>query len=220
MKQSKYNFAIFAASLCALIVLAVSPVLAAETSDGNTGADPTDGSQAAEDSNSNVGVKDKAAMFRKDGLHRLEMKRSAVAHKKTKAERAKTCENIQKAVNNKLKAFDNHADKYLVRLNGLFTKVQAYQTEHNVALANYDALVATATQKQTDANISVAALKSLGTTLDCSATDPASTLTSVKSGAADARDALKAYRTSLKELVVALVQVAKTDATTTSTEAN
>ena len=228
MKQTKFNLAIFMASLCALLVLAASPVMAQGGDDSasddsissseQTNSDANDDS-AATKTETEVEIHHKADLFRKDGEHRLALRRDAKDHTKSKEQRAKTCLQIQKAVNNKLKAFDNHADKYLTRLNTLFTKVQAYQTEHNVTVADYDALVATATQKQTDATVAVDALKSLGTTIDCTSSDPASMLSSVKSGAADARNALKAYRTALKDIVVALVQANKTEDSTT-TEGN
>jgi hypothetical protein len=226
MKQAKFNLAVFMASLCALLVLAASPVMAHEGSSGSDGSDDStssseqQSSDISDDSNSTeieneAEVHHKADLFRKDGEHKLELRRDAKDHTKSKEERVKTCEHIQKAVNNKLKAFNNHADKYLTRLNTLFTKVQDYQTANNLSVANYDALVATATQKQTDATLAVDALKSLGTTIDCTSSDPASMLASVKSGATDARDALKAYRSSLKDIFVALIQANKTEDTAT-----
>jgi hypothetical protein len=232
MKQTKFNLAIFMASLCALLVLAASPVLAQSGRDGTSGSDDSsttseqESSDTADDSGTTetkneteTEVHHKADLFRKDGEHRLTLRREAKDHTKSKEQRAKTCVQIQKAVNNKLGAFNNHADKYLTRLNTLFTKVQAYQTEHNVSVANYDELVATATQKQSDATVAVEALKSLGTTIDCTSSDPASMLASVKSGATDSRDALKAYRTALKDIFVALVQASKTEDNAT-TEGN
>lgn len=228
MKQAKFNLAVFMASLSALLVLAASPVMAQDSNSGSSDS-TTSSEQKSSDSSSDTNTADnetenetevhnKAEMFRKDGEHKLELERETKDHTKSKEERAKTCENIQNAVNNKLKAFNNHADKYLTRLNDLFTKVQDYKTSQNITLTNYDTLVATVTQKQADATVAVGALKSLGTTIDCTSSDPASMLASAKSGAAGARDALKAYRAALKDLVVALIQANKTQDTTT--EAN
>lgn len=227
MKQARFNFAVFMASLCALLVLAASPVLAQDSnsvSDDSTSSSDqsttTEDNSTSTETENETEVHQRAAMFRQDGEHKLELRREAKDHTKSKEQRAKTCENIQKAVNNKLSAFDNHADKYLTRLNTLFTKIQAYQTEHKLAVSNYDTLVATATQKQTDATVAVDALKSLGTTLDCTSSDPASMLSSVKTGAADARDSLKDYRKALKDIVVALAQASDKTDTSTTTEGN
>jgi hypothetical protein len=147
----------------------------------------------------------------------LKVKELRAEHGQNKSveRRQKVCENIQKAVNNKLKAFNNAADKHLQRLDGVFTKLKDYQSTNNVAAENYDALVATATEKQTSATQAVQTLKDFGAVLDCSSDDPAASLQAVKTAAADARGALKDYRKSLKDIVVALAQ-AKGDDTTNS----
>jgi hypothetical protein len=215
MKQAKFNFAVFMASLCALLVLAASPVLAHSSNSGSGGDDDSVSSSGEVENETETEIHHQADLFRKDGEHKLQLQRAEKGHAKSLAQRARTCQNIQRAVNHKLKAFDNHADKYLTRLNDVFAKLQAYQTAQNISADNYDALVAAATQKQSDATVAVEALKSLGTTIDCTSSDPASMLASVKSGATDARDALKDYRKALKDIVVALAQANKNDDTAT-----
>ncbi len=232
MKQTKFNAALFLVALSFVIMVAATPVFAhsggddsvtgTSQSDDNSSDDEStsdDSSQRGRDGRENESeIKNKAAMLKRNGMQKLSLQRAKTMHGKSKLQRAKTCQNIQKAVNNKLKAFDAHADKYLARLNTLFTKVQAYQTTNSLPVANYDTLVASATQKQADATLAVAALKSMGATIDCSASDPAAMLSGAKAGAAAARDALKEYRKSLKSIVVALVQADKAD--TTKTEDN
>lgn len=212
MKQAKFHAGVFLASLCALLVLAVSPVLAHGANSGGSAVSSTEQDTTVENETE---VHHQADLFRQDGQHKLALKRETKGSEHSTAQRVKTCQNIQKAVNNKLKAFDNHADRYLTRLNGVFTKLQNFQSEKNLPVANYDTLVATATQKQTDATVAVEALKSLGSTLDCTSSDPAGLLASVKSGASDTRDALKDFRTALKNIVVALAQANKSDDTAT-----
>ncbi|CAN5330815.1 hypothetical protein BH09PAT4_BH09PAT4_06750 [soil metagenome] len=227
MKQAKFNLAVFLVSLCALLVLAASPVLAQDGSSGDTNDDSTTSSEQSTTSEDNSGstetedeseteseVHAQAESFRKEGERKLELRREAKNQTKSKLQRVKTCKNIQRAVNNKLKAFSNNADKHLTRLNALFNRLKSYQAANNLSGSNYDALLATATQEQSDASLAVHALTSLGTTVNCSASDPAAMLSSVKTGAADARNALKDYRAALKAIVVALVQASKTETTT------
>lgn len=234
MKQTKSNLAVFVASLCALLVLAVAPVMAESGSDGSGSGDNTSSSsdqQQTEDGDNSttsneseneteneteneVEVHHRVDLFRQEGEDSVKARREAEDHTKSKEERAKTCDQIQNAVNHKLSAFNNHADKYLSRLDDLFGKVKAYQADHNLTVASYDALVAAAAQKQTNATFAVDAFKSLGTTLDCSSDDPAGMLAAAKSGASEVRDALKSYRSALKDLVVALIQASDTTATT------
>jgi hypothetical protein len=154
------------------------------------------------------------ALLRKEGADDLREMRSNHAGKSV-AERQKTCAQIKNAVDRKLAAFDNSATKHLTRLDGVFTKLQDYQTANNLPVSNYDALVAAATAKQTTATEAVDALHQVGTTLDCSSSDPAAMLAAAKTAAKTARDALKDYRTSLKNIVVALAQ-AKGDSTDTT----
>lgn len=237
MQQSKRSLAAFLVTISAIVVLAAAPIYADSgtdgTSDGSTTttqqtdttttddtSTPTVGSQSAGHGSEQAQMKRNLALFRAEAKQNLALRRDHKALKSV-TQRQKTCAHIQKAVNNKLNAFDNHATTYLTRLNDVFTKLQSYQSTNNIQAANYDSLVQTATAKQVAATSAVAALKSLGSTIDCSSSDPASMLSDVKVGAASSRDALKAYRTALKDIVVALAQAqGGTSTSTTDTEAN
>jgi hypothetical protein len=219
MKQYKLNIGLVVASVSTLFVLAVVPAYAvsndlADASDTTTATSTDDVSQGS--------IHSKAAMFRQMGKEKMQQARENHSTLKA-AQRQKVCEHIQNAVNHKLSAFNNHASTYLTRLNNVFTKLQAYQTTNNLPVSNYNDLVTAATTAQTNATVAVDALNSLGSTLDCTSTDPGAMLSSVKEGATSARDSLKAYRTSLKDIVVALAhaQSNNSDSTdTTTTEGN
>jgi hypothetical protein len=75
--------------------------------------------------------------------------------------------------------------------------------------------VAAADAQQTTATEAVAALKELSADFDCTTTDPAQTLAAIKASTTDAKTALKDYRTSIKNIVVALAQVNKSSTTGT-----
>lgn len=229
MKQNIKSMVMFFAALGVLLVLATSPVLARQGSDdGNSGSGSSSSSSEDENENSDVDededfeleVEHKVNFFKQHGKDMLKVKRERTANLKSVERRQKTCENIQKAVNNKLAAFNQRADRYLGRLDDVFSKIQAYQAANNLPVSNYDELLQTATQKQSDAAVAVEALKSFGTTLDCSVSDPATMLSAVKEAGSEARDALKDYRKSLKEMVVSLVQAQGDTTETEDTEEN
>lgn len=246
MKQVKLQFGMFLAALVSVVVLAGSPVYARHGNDAVTSGDDTATSQQVADDSSGdssgsggssssgdqqsgdtsgtedtqeTEVEHNVTLFKQHGHQNLAARRLN-KEVKTAAQRQKVCANIQKAVNNKLSAFDNHADSYLTRLNTAYTKLKDYQTTKNLQVANWDALLSAADSKQASATTSVDALKALGTSVDCNSSDPAAMLASVKSGATDTRNSLKDYRTTLKNIIVALGQAKGPDSNATKTEAN
>lgn len=227
VKESTMRLSLFVVTLMAIVMLAFAPVFAMESEDGSTGGDDSTTSSEQETENEtenehetkkefNEHVKARVLELRQEAKARVAAKR-AEREEKTQAQRQKVCENVQNAVNRKLVAFNNSADKYLLRLDDVFTKLQDYQSANGVMVSGYDELVATATEQQTVATEAVQTLKDAGTTLDCTSSDPAAMLAAAKTAAADARDSLKDYRKSLKDIVVALAQ-AKDDATDDGTE--
>lgn len=137
----------------------------------------------------------------------VEQKReSKVKSDKADEKRRLVCENRQNAINNKLAAFTQAADKHLVKLNDAYTAVQNYQRDHLLPVANYRELNAAAFDKQQAAITAVGTLKTVAQSIDCAKTDAAVKLSTVRDAANDARRALHDYRVSIKEIVVALVQ--------------
>lgn len=133
------------------------------------------------------------------------------------AVRQKVCEQRQKAIDGRMGTLGTKAQKFLDAYNTIFTKVQAYQTKHQLDVSNYDTLVADATAKQAAATTAVSTLSGLaGTKIDCTSTDPASTLATVKTAATDARTSLQAYRQSLKALIEALITASTAANTSTN----
>lgn len=132
--------------------------------------------------------------------------------KHTDAERKKACTEHKDKINNRISNLNAKAQKHLNAFNQLFEKVKAYQAKNNLNVSNYDELVATVTAKQALATATVAALNAANP-IDCTATDPASNVAVDKTAADDARAALQAYRTALKDLINAML-AAKQSATT------
>ena len=119
--------------------------------------------------------------------------------------RQKACEKHKDGIQKKLTKLGTRAQKHLDNFNTLFDKVKAYQEANNLSVGNYDELVATVVAKQTAAVSAIETFKAQTATIDCTSDDPANGVAVGKTTADDMRSALKEYRSSLKNLVNALL---------------
>lgn len=134
----------------------------------------------------------------------------------TAAQRLKACEERQTDINKHSTQFATEAAKHLDTFNSIFTKLQAFQVSKHLTVSNYSTLLADATAKQATAQTAVTTLKTLDVNINCSQPDPASTVATIKESVSSTRTALQAYRTSLKNLVVAMKGASTAQSTTTT----
>ncbi|QQS69559.1 hypothetical protein IPP75_00190 [Candidatus Saccharibacteria bacterium] len=179
--------------------------VAQESTEQEDTAGPEAQSGLADDSNRREEVKLRVNQLREDAKKDLEKKRDG--RKEMADEKRKlVCKNKQKAIENKLAAFNQAADKHLAKLDDVYKRIQAYKAAENLQPANYDDLVAAATAKQEAATAAVAALKELAVGVDCSDPETVVKLSEVREAAKATRTALHDYRKALKDIVVALAQ--------------
>jgi hypothetical protein len=91
----------------------------------------------------------------------------------------------------------------------LFSKIaertETFYTNKGKTVANYDELVAAVDSAKATAQADVASLKTLvGDGFDCSGSDPKGTAASVKAAIEKTRTDMKAYKTAVKNLIVAV----------------
>lgn len=205
MQQTRTRAGLIVASCLSMLVLSAAPVWAngsphASADDVSTSTSSSSNTdvQVNNDSsdNSQGGIRSEAAKM-------LQMKRQEIKQDKTAAVKQKACEAHKNEIDNRAKNYSAAAQRHLDVFNGIFTKLQNFYTKKGLNVSNYDTLVADATAKQTAATNAVQALKDADVTIDCTSTDPASTVATLKVAVQNARQALKDYRTSLKNLVVA-----------------
>jgi hypothetical protein len=102
------------------------------------------------------------------------------------------------------------------------TKAVAYQKEQNISVENFDQLVADASTKSAAAQTAIENLKAVEPKIDCNNNGQVATLVSTfKTQAQTTRDALKAYKQSVKAVLQALIKAKsadESDDTSTSTE--
>ena len=179
--------------------------VAQESTEQEDTAGPEAQSGLADDSNRREGVKIRVNQLREDAKKDLEKKRDG--RKEMAEEKRKlVCENKQKAIEYKLAAFNQAADKHLAKLDDVYKRIQAYKAAENLQPANYDDLIVAATAKQEAATAAVAALKEVAVGVDCSDPETVVKLSAVREAAKATRTALHEYRKALKDIVVALAQ--------------
>ena len=127
----------------------------------------------------------------------------------------KSCQKREKAINNILSRISDRGQKQLDLFSSVATRTETFYTNKGKTLSNYDALVADVTAKQTVAQTAVGAVKSDSVTFKCDGTDPKGVVSSFKDALKSEIQALKDYRTSVKNLIVGVKSV---QGTTTSTD--
>jgi len=209
MKQRLQQVLYTVASILAVSSLAAVPASALRIeSHPIMRTDDTSTSNQSTAASPNTEVSDDTTAEAKDGLRSqaqqlLQTERQNI-RTHTTALRQKACEERQKSITARTKAYSTAAEHHLNVFNQIFTKVQTFHDSKQLSVANYDTLVATAKDKQTAAQSAVDALKALDVQIDCTQSDPATTVATIKQAVANARTTLQAYRTSLKDLITAL----------------
>lgn len=134
----------------------------------------------------------------------LEAKKAA-AKARTTEERKTSCEARSTELANRLKKKVADAEKHQAVFDKIYDRVKAFHDSKNLSVTDYDALIAKADAAKVTASDSIASLKKLNITVDCS--DPTAVATQVaafKEALGQTRDSLKAYRTSIKNITVAI----------------
>jgi hypothetical protein len=127
----------------------------------------------------------------------------------------KACQNRETAINNIMGRIADRGQKQLDLFSTIATRVETFYTDKGKTLGNYDALVADVTAKKAAAQTEVDAVKASSVTFKCDGTDPKGAAASFKDGLKAEIDALKAYKTSVKNLIVGVKSV---QGSTTSTD--
>lgn len=129
----------------------------------------------------------------------------------------KSCQNREKAITNKMARISDRGQKQLDLFSSIAEKTEKFYADKGKTLSNYDVLVADVATQKAAAQTAVDAVKSTSIEFKCDGTDPKGAASSFKVALKSEIDALKAYKTSVKNLIVGVKSV---QGTTTSTENN
>jgi hypothetical protein len=136
---------------------------------------------------------------------------------KLAAAKLRACQNREKAVNNIMSRIADRGQKQLDLFTTIATRTEKFYTDKGKTLSNYDALVAEVTAKKDAAQTTVDTVKADSTTFKCDGTDPKGAVATFKDALKSEIAALKAYKTSVKNLIVGVKSVQATVSTDTKT---
>lgn len=126
------------------------------------------------------------------------------AEQKQKDTRKKLCENRSTTLKNIMLRVSNRGTKLVDLFSKISTRVETFYSEKGYDVPNYDNLVATIATKKAAALTAVDALKTAANEFTCDQSDPKASIVAFKTALKAERMALKEFRTSVKDLIVAV----------------
>lgn len=127
----------------------------------------------------------------------------------------KACQNREEAINNIFTRLSDRGQKQLDLFSTIAERTEKFYADKGKTLTSYDALVADVAAKKAAAQTAVDAVKSSSTTFKCDGSDPKGAAAGFKENLKSEIEALQAYRTSVKNLIVGVKSV---QGSTTSTD--
>ena len=126
------------------------------------------------------------------------------------------CENHKDVITAIMARIADRGQKQTDLFATIATRVETFYAKSGKTVTNYNTLVADVNAKHTAALAAVAKIKTDSTTFTCSTTNPQGIVTSFKSDLKLEISALQAYRTSVRNLTVAVKTVVEGSAATTT----
>lgn len=119
----------------------------------------------------------------------------------------KACQNREKNIKNIAARVDDRGTKQLDVFSKIAERTKAFYEEKGNVLGSYDDLVLEVDAKEAAARAAVVEVKAAGSTFACDSTDPKGTIDTFKLSLSARDDALKAYKTAVKNLIVGVKSV-------------
>lgn len=144
---------------------------------------------------------------------RREAAEAAVAEKKEAAKnrladtQLKVCEKREAKIQNIMSRVSDRGQKHINLFTTIADRTQTFYAEKGRVLANYDKLVANVEAKKADAQEAVNATDLLGSEFSCDSDDPKAAAAEFRQSVSVRNDALKAYKTAVKDLIVGVKSV-------------
>ncbi len=148
----------------------------------------------------------------------VRQQRAALKVQKTAEQKKLSCENRQAGFEKRAKNYAASARKHYNTFVAHQTKIEAFYASKKLSVAEYEAVLAIANTARVSAEADVVALEAYDATLDCTAADPAQQVAGLKATLTTTREKLQAYRTALKDVIVALKGASSAQKTTVDTQ--
>lgn len=179
-------------------------------------SDPAERPQYVTSGEASAAAKERAENLREEAGKRAEAARAKAAEARTKAQdrgaakleetKLRICQKREATINNLMSRIGDRGQKQLTMISATSDRVQAFKTTKNLTVAGYDSLLATTEAQKQAAQAAVEAVKSVQTSFKCDGSDPKSAADSFKQAMKTQHEAIKAYRDSVRELLVAVKQ--------------
>ena len=143
----------------------------------------------------------------------LEAERAKLTDKRELAQtkladvKLKVCQKREKTIDNIMTRMGDRSLKQLDVFTKIAERTEAFYVKSGKILDNYDALVAEVTATQANAQVAVTAAQSTTVTFKCDGTNPKGAADSFKTNLEARNQALKAYKTAVKNLIVGVKSV-------------
>ena len=142
---------------------------------------------------------------RQNGNQDVKEERAALRQQQQQEKRQEICEKRLGLIETKISGFADRATRLQGVIDKIYLRVQGFYDSGQLTVSNYDELNAAVESAQLNASTEIAALTELSTDdIDCTDPNVSVKVASFKDGLGDARDALKAYRKALVELISSL----------------
>jgi hypothetical protein len=128
----------------------------------------------------------------------------------------KLCQKHEKEITHIMARVSDRSQKQLNLFSSIATKTETFYTNKGKTLSNYDALVADVASKKIEAQTAVDTVTATGVQFKCDGTDPKGVAGDFKVQLKAEIVALKAFKTSVKNLIVGVKSVQSTTTSTTN----
>lgn len=131
----------------------------------------------------------------------------------------RVCQTRETAIKNIMTRLADRGQKQLNLFTGIADKTETFYTNKGKTLSNYAALVNDVNTKKAAAETTVNTIRTESTGFSCTSDDPKGFMSTFKTSLADEIQALKDYKTAVKNLIVGVKSVESTTSSTDSTKA-
>jgi hypothetical protein len=149
----------------------------------------------------------------KSAMQQKVVERKEAMQTKLADAKLKACEKRQEKITNIMTRMTERAEKRVVLFDTIAERTKRFYVNKGKVLANYDALVSDVDDKKAAVQAHIDTAKSTRAAFDCNGEDPKGTVDNFKATAETGRDALKAHRTAVKNLIVGVKSVQSTTVT-------
>jgi hypothetical protein len=159
-------------------------------------------------------LRSEAERHSSDALERVEKAKSEAkkrsddaqssSAKKLDDNKLKVCKNREKSIDSLMSRIGDRGTRHIALVDTISARIQQYVTTKQLTVTNYDALLASVASAKATAQSANATVKAAQPSFNCDGTDPAGAADSFKALTKGRDDAVKAYRDSVKALLVAV----------------